>query len=176
MKCWHRTWVTVPSDCVSFRYGTKTVNFTRFLIEPHTPMTKYSAPYVFFLLIPRRLGSNSRRFGTLYRFHLHAQVDEEWLGMGRAATWIVSSEEPSKLRCIQTTSTEMQDSASSNPGNHCYIDSRKADSHSVHNSDPTRTRTIYTSPFHNLLWLHPPFRSLSLPLAPPLSPPQPLQV
>jgi hypothetical protein len=45
------------------------------------------------------------------------------------ATWIVSSEKPSKLRCIQTTSTEMGDSASANPGNHCYIDSRKGDSH-----------------------------------------------
>ena len=53
----------------------------------------------------------------------------------------ISSEKPSKLRCIQTTSTEMGDSASVNPGNHCYIDSRKADSHSVHNSDPTSTRT-----------------------------------
>ena len=30
----------------------------------------------FFWVIPRRLGSNSRRFGTLYRFHLHGQVDE----------------------------------------------------------------------------------------------------
>jgi hypothetical protein len=39
--------------------------------------------YVFFWVIPRRLGSNSRRFGTLYRFHLHGQVDEECLGMGR---------------------------------------------------------------------------------------------
>jgi hypothetical protein len=39
----------------------------------------------FFWVIPRRLGSNSRRFGTLYRFHLHGQLDEEWLGMGRAA-------------------------------------------------------------------------------------------
>jgi hypothetical protein len=37
----------------------------------------------------------------------------------RPATWIVSSEKPSKLRCIQTTATEMGDSASANPGNHC---------------------------------------------------------
>ena len=44
-------------------------------------------------------------------------------------------------------STEMGDSASANPGNHCYIDSRKGDSHWVHNSDPTRTRTyIYLPP------------------------------
>ena len=39
---------------------------------------------VFFWVIPRRLGSNSRRFWTLYRFHLHGQVKEEWLGMRRA--------------------------------------------------------------------------------------------
>ena len=45
------------------------------------------------------------------------------------ATWIVSTEKLSKLRCIQTTSTEMGDSVSANPGNHCYIDSRKRDSH-----------------------------------------------
>jgi len=30
----------------------------------------------FFWVIPRRLSSNSRRFGTLYLFHLHRQVDE----------------------------------------------------------------------------------------------------
>jgi len=64
----------------------------------------------------------------------------------RPATWIVSSEKPSKLRCIQTTSTEMGDSASANPGNHCYIDSRKGDSHWVHNSDPTPTRTYICLP------------------------------
>jgi len=40
--------------------------------------------YVFFWVIPRRLSSNSRRFGTLYRFHLHGKVNEEWLGMRRA--------------------------------------------------------------------------------------------
>jgi len=32
--------------------------------------------YVFFWVIPRRLISNSRRFGTLYQFHLHRHVDE----------------------------------------------------------------------------------------------------
>ena len=29
---------------------------------------------------PASWGCNSRRFGTLYRFHLHGQMDEEWLG------------------------------------------------------------------------------------------------
>ena len=33
----------------------------------------------------------------------------------------------------------MRDSAPANHGNLCYINSRKADSHPVHNSDPTRT-------------------------------------
>ena len=33
---------------------------------------------MFFWVIPRRLGSNSRRFGTLYRFYLHGHVDEEF--------------------------------------------------------------------------------------------------
>ena len=32
--------------------------------------------YVFFRVIPWCLGYNSRRFGTLYRFHLHGQVDD----------------------------------------------------------------------------------------------------
>ena len=36
--------------------------------------------YVFFWVIPQRLSSKSRRFGTLYWLHLHGQVDEEWLG------------------------------------------------------------------------------------------------
>ena len=31
---------------------------------------------VFFWVIPRRLSFNGRRFGTLYRFHLHRQLDE----------------------------------------------------------------------------------------------------
>jgi len=31
---------------------------------------------VFFWVIPRRPSFNSRRFGTLYRFHLHRQVYE----------------------------------------------------------------------------------------------------
>jgi hypothetical protein len=40
--------------------------------------------YVVYFLLgkSRRLYITSRRFGTLYRFHLHRQVDEEWLGMG----------------------------------------------------------------------------------------------
>jgi len=33
--------------------------------------------YIFFWVIPRRLSFKSRRFGTLYRFHLHGQVKEE---------------------------------------------------------------------------------------------------
>jgi hypothetical protein len=32
--------------------------------------------YVFFWVFPRRLSANSRRFGTLYRFHLQRQVNE----------------------------------------------------------------------------------------------------
>ena len=31
---------------------------------------------VFFWVIPRRLSSNSLRFGTLHQFHLHRQVNE----------------------------------------------------------------------------------------------------
>jgi hypothetical protein len=36
--------------------------------------------FSFFWVNPRRLCVTGRRFGTLYRFHLHRQVDEEWLG------------------------------------------------------------------------------------------------
>jgi hypothetical protein len=32
--------------------------------------------YVFFWVFPRRLSANSRRFGTLYQFHLQRQVNE----------------------------------------------------------------------------------------------------
>ena len=53
--------------------------------------------------MPRRLGSNSRRFGTLYRFHLHGQVDEEWLG------WDV--------RCIYT----WRGASAGYPHSHLYI-------------------------------------------------------
>ena len=36
----------------------------------------FQLQYVPFLVIPRRLSFNIRRFGTPYRFHLHRQVDE----------------------------------------------------------------------------------------------------
>jgi len=49
----------------------------------------------------------------------------------KPTTWIVSSEKPSKLRCIQITSTEVGDSTSANPGSHYCINSRKRDSHPV---------------------------------------------
>jgi len=51
-------------------------------------------------VIPRRLSSNCRRFGTHCRFHIHRQVNEE-----------------------------------------CLINSKRGDSHPVHNSNPTCTRT-----------------------------------
>ena len=35
-----------------------------------------SMKYNFFWVSPRRPSAKSRRFGTLYRFHLHRQVDE----------------------------------------------------------------------------------------------------
>jgi hypothetical protein len=38
--------------------------------------------FTFFWVNPRRLCVTGRRFGTHYQFHLHRQVDEEWLGMG----------------------------------------------------------------------------------------------
>jgi len=72
----------------------------------------------------------------------------------KPATWIVSSEKPSKLRCIPITSTEMGDTTSANPGSHCYTNSRKGDSHRVHYSD--RTRTYIPPPLHNLLCTYPP--------------------
>jgi hypothetical protein len=37
----------------------------------------YAVKYDFFRVFPRRLSANSRRFGTLYRFHLQRQVKEE---------------------------------------------------------------------------------------------------
>ena len=38
---------------------------------------KYALCNMFiFWVIPRRHKANSRRFGTLYQFHLHRQVDE----------------------------------------------------------------------------------------------------
>jgi len=47
-------------------------------------------------------------------------------------------------------------SASADPANHCYTNSTKADSHPVHYSDPTSTRTYIPAPFHNLLCTYPP--------------------
>jgi hypothetical protein len=38
--------------------------------------------HVFFWMFPRRLSANSRRFGTLYRFHLQRQIYEVWQGLG----------------------------------------------------------------------------------------------
>jgi len=62
----------------------------------------------------------------------------------------------SQWKASETTiSTEMVVSTSANPGNHCYTNSRKGDSHPVHYSDPTRTRTYIPAPFHNLLCTYP---------------------
>jgi len=54
---------------------------TRKLLSVFTGPTTYPYPeqdqymqYVFFWVIPRRHNANSRRFGTLYQFHLHRQV------------------------------------------------------------------------------------------------------
>ena len=41
--------------------------------------------YVSFWAIPRRLSSKIRRFGTLYRFHLHRQVDAYENGTDRGS-------------------------------------------------------------------------------------------
>ena len=37
----------------------------------------FTVLYVLFWVIPRRLSSKTRGFGTLYRFHLQGLVDEE---------------------------------------------------------------------------------------------------
>ena len=39
-------------------------------------MCNYCLSFIPFWVIPRRLSSNCRRFGTHYRFHLHRQVNE----------------------------------------------------------------------------------------------------
>ena len=59
----------------------------------------------------------------------------------KLATWIVSSEKPSKQRCIVITSTEMGVSTSAETGSHCYTNSSKGGIRGVHYSDPNRTRT-----------------------------------
>ena len=45
-----------------------------------------------FWVIPRRLSSNCRRFGTHYRFHLHRQVNEYSIHLPMKMEPIVSSE------------------------------------------------------------------------------------
>ena len=59
---------------------------------------------------------------------------------------LISSEKPSKLRCIQITSTEMGDSTSANPGNHCCITSRKRDSHQYNTVIPPAQQLFITPP------------------------------
>ena len=51
-------------------------------------------PVVCFLLgnSPGRLSSESRSFGTLYRFHLHGQVDEDFIHMPMKMETIEGSE------------------------------------------------------------------------------------
>jgi hypothetical protein len=49
----------------------------------------------------------------------------------KPVTWIASSGKPSKYKCILTTLTEMGDSTSANPGNHCCKNSRKRDRHRI---------------------------------------------
>jgi len=54
-------------------------------------------------------------------------------------------------RRMTTISVEMVVSTSADPANHCYINSTKRDSHPVHYSDPTGTRTYIPAPLHCLL-------------------------
>jgi len=56
-----------------FNFSTCTVHILLFPAMTN----KCTIVICFIWVIPRRLGSNSQRFGTLYRFHLHGQVDEE---------------------------------------------------------------------------------------------------
>ena len=47
--------------------------------QGHVGALKKTVQYMYFIpfwVIPRRLSSNCRRFGTHYRFHLHRQVNE----------------------------------------------------------------------------------------------------
>ena len=62
-----------------------------------------------------------------------------------------------------------RDSISANPGNHCYINSRKGDGHRVQYNDPTRTRIYIPPPSRTCLYIHPPRSATPFPLAPPLS-------
>ena len=64
----------------------------------------------------------------------------------KPATWIVSSEKPSKQRCIQITLTEMGASISANLRNHCFINSKRGDNPPTHNSNPTCTCTYIPPP------------------------------
>jgi hypothetical protein len=49
----------------------------------------------------------------------------------KPATWISPSGKPLKYKCNLITLTEMGDSTSANPGNHCYSNSRKRDGHRI---------------------------------------------
>jgi len=64
----------------------------------------------------------------------------------KPATWIVSSEKPSKLRCIQITLTEMGDSTSANPDSHYCINSRKTDSHQYNTVIPPAQHSFIPPP------------------------------
>jgi len=68
--------------CILIIKPTRCTNFSNLLIriKLYIPVFKLSpcSKYNLFLfwVIPRRLSSNCRRFGTHYRFHLHRQVNE----------------------------------------------------------------------------------------------------
>ena len=62
-------------------------------------------------------------------------------------------------------------SISANLGNHCFINSKRGDSHPVHNSNPTRTRTyIYITPLHYLLHFYSPRTGILFPIGSAASP------
>ena len=96
----------------------------------------------------------------------------------KPATWIVSSEKPLKLRCIQITSTEMGDSASTFPGSLCCITSRKETATSITQRCHPHSTHLYHPPSHYLLCIQPPrpVRSLSSLLTLPFPLSQPLPV
>jgi hypothetical protein len=61
--------------------------------------------YVFFWVFPRRLSANSRRFGTLYQFHLQRQVYEVY--------FIDLSLKMEPIQCTETSAISTQ-----TPGKH----------------------------------------------------------
>jgi len=78
---WRFVYLQVTATFCLPKYHQPQLRINYLMLQTVRPYTKARLYFVPFWVIPRRLSSNCRRFGTHCRFHLHRQVTEvcQWM-------------------------------------------------------------------------------------------------